>query len=74
MARPDSRVMVLIGAGWQAQAQLEAISLVLPALERVQVWSRSAQRVQDFIGEMNIWRVIGPMSVKLMQLSVVIHQ
>ena len=52
MARPDSRVMVLIGAGWQAQAQLEAISLVLPALERVQVWSRSAQRVQDFIGKM----------------------
>jgi alanine dehydrogenase len=52
MARPDSRVMTLFGAGWQARAQLEAIRLVLPSLERVNVISRSAERVASFIAEM----------------------
>ncbi len=52
MARPDSRVMTLFGAGWQARAQLEAIRLVLPSLERVNVVSRSAERVASFIAEM----------------------
>jgi alanine dehydrogenase len=52
MARPDSRVMTLFGAGWQARAQLEAIAKVLPKLERVNVISRSPQRVQTFCAEM----------------------
>jgi alanine dehydrogenase len=52
MARPDSRVMTLFGAGWQARAQLEAIRLVLPSLERVNVVSRSPERVASFIAEM----------------------
>ena len=52
MARPDSRVMTLFGAGWQARAQLEAIARVLPALERVNVLSRSPQRVQEFCAQM----------------------
>lgn len=52
MARPGSRTMVLVGAGWQARAQLEAIAKVMPALERVQVWSRSPERVTAFCAEM----------------------
>ncbi len=52
LARPESRVMTLFGAGWQARAQLDAISRVLPALERVNVVGRSSERVQRFCGDM----------------------
>lgn len=48
MARPDSRVMTLFGAGYQAQAQLEAIAAVAPRLERVNVIGRSPERLAEF--------------------------
>ena len=52
MARPDSRVMTLFGAGWQARAQLEAVCQVLPSIERVNVVGRSPDRVASFIADM----------------------
>jgi ornithine cyclodeaminase/alanine dehydrogenase-like protein (mu-crystallin family) len=52
MASPESRVMTLFGAGWQARAQLEAVCQVLPLLERVNVIGRSADRVASFIADM----------------------
>jgi ornithine cyclodeaminase/alanine dehydrogenase-like protein (mu-crystallin family) len=52
LARPESRVMTLFGAGWQAESQLEAIARVLPKLERVNVIGRSPQRVQSFCEKM----------------------
>jgi len=52
MARPESRVMTMFGAGWQARAQLEAIRRVLPKLERVNIVGRSAERVERFCREM----------------------
>lgn len=48
LARPDSRVMTLFGAGWQAESQLEAIARVLPGLERINVVGRSPERTQRF--------------------------
>ena len=54
MARADSRVMTLFGAGWQARAQLDAIARVLPGLERVNVIGRSAQRVTEFCAAMAV--------------------
>ena len=53
LARPESRVMALCGAGWQARAQLDAIARVLPQLERVHVIGRSPERVQQFCTEMS---------------------
>ena len=47
MARPDSRRLLVVGAGYQAQTQAEAISKVL-RLERVDVYSRTAQRREEF--------------------------
>ena len=52
LARTNSRIMTLFGAGWQARAQLEAISRVLPGLERVNVVGRSAERMQRFCEDM----------------------
>ncbi|GAA2026960.1 ornithine cyclodeaminase family protein [Agromyces tropicus] len=43
LARPDARVLGLIGAGVLAEAHLEAISLVR-SLTRVVIWSRTAER------------------------------
>jgi len=48
MARPDSRVMTLFGAGFQAQSQVEALARVLPKLERINLVSRSPERAQKF--------------------------
>jgi len=52
LARPDSRVMTMFGAGWQAESQLQAIVRVLPKLERVNVIGRSPERVQRFCERM----------------------
>src|SRR5258706_6994284 len=41
LARPESRGMTLFGAGWQARSQLEAISRVLPRLERINLVERA---------------------------------
>jgi len=53
MARPDSRVLTLFGAGWQAESQLEALARVLPSLERVFVVSRRPERARDFCRRMS---------------------
>lgn len=52
LARPESRVMTMFGAGWQAESQLEAIARVLPKLERVNVIGRSAERARSFCEKM----------------------
>ena len=48
MARPDSRVMALFGAGFQAQSQVEALKRALPSLERINLVSRSPERAREF--------------------------
>ena len=51
LARRDAAVLALIGAGVQARSHLEAITRVCP-LRDVRVWSRSPQRVHEFLREM----------------------
>jgi len=48
LARPGARSLGLIGAGWQVESQLEAIRAAVPSLERVVVWSRTAERAAAF--------------------------
>lgn len=52
MARPDSRVMALFGAGFQAQSQVEALTRALPSLERINVVSRSPERARKFCDDL----------------------
>jgi ornithine cyclodeaminase/alanine dehydrogenase len=47
LARPESRVLGLVGAGALAVAHVEALSKVLP-LEAVHVWSRSDATLDSF--------------------------
>jgi len=52
LARPDSRLVCLFGAGWQARSQLAALACVLNKIERVTVVGRSADRLHRFCDEM----------------------
>ena len=47
LARPDSTVAGVFGAGWQAEGHLRAICSALP-LERVKVFSRKVDKLQAF--------------------------
>ncbi|MDE1545063.1 ornithine cyclodeaminase family protein [Dechloromonas agitata] len=47
LARPDSTIAGVFGAGWQAEGHVRAICATLP-LEQVKVFSRKADKLQDF--------------------------
>lgn len=47
LARPESRVAGVFGAGWQAEGHVRAICAALP-LEKVKVFSRKADKLQAF--------------------------
>ena len=51
LARPDAKVVGIFGSGWQAQGQLEALAAVR-RLERVKVYSRTAEKVAKFCERM----------------------
>jgi ornithine cyclodeaminase/alanine dehydrogenase-like protein (mu-crystallin family) len=50
LARPDSRRLGIIGSGFQARTQLEAMMAALP-FEQVRVWSRSEEKRAAFAAE-----------------------
>jgi alanine dehydrogenase len=52
LARPDSTVAGVFGAGWQAEGHVRAICAAMP-LERVKVFSRKADKLQDFCRRMS---------------------
>ena len=52
LARPDSRVAGVFGSGWQAEGHVRAICAALP-LERVKVFGRNADKLQDFCRRMS---------------------
>ena len=51
LARADAKVAGVFGAGWQAQGQIEALAAVRK-LERVKVWSRTADKLAKFCEQM----------------------
>lgn len=48
LARAEARSLGVIGAGWQAESQVACIRAALPGIERVVVYSRNAERLEDF--------------------------
>lgn len=52
LARKDSRIVGLIGAGAQAKTQLMALLSLYGGLEEVRVWSRTKETREGFIAEM----------------------
>lgn len=51
MARPDARVAAIIGTGFQALTQVEAVDAVR-RLAEVRVWSRSVEKREAFAAEL----------------------
>ncbi len=51
LARPDSRVLGVIGSGYQMRTQVEAVCHELP-IERLQVWSPTQRNRERFASEM----------------------
>jgi len=52
MARADAKTAAIVGTGWQAEAQLEAIATVRK-LEKVTVYGRDAARREEFVRKMD---------------------
>ncbi len=48
LARRDARTLGVIGCGWQAEAQVEAIRAAVPSLERVVAYCRTPERLETF--------------------------
>jgi alanine dehydrogenase len=48
LARRDASTLGVIGCGWQAEAQVEAIRAALPSLERVVAYCRTPERLRNF--------------------------
>jgi ornithine cyclodeaminase/alanine dehydrogenase-like protein (mu-crystallin family) len=48
LARPGASTLGVIGCGWQAEAQVDAIRAAVPTIERVVAYCRTPARLQDF--------------------------
>lgn len=51
LARPNSRVLAIVGAGVQARTQLAALRLALPRLELVKIYDPDRERASVFAAE-----------------------
>ena len=51
LARADAKVAGVFGSGWQAQSQIEAL-VAVRRIERVKVWSRTADKLAKFCAMM----------------------
>jgi ornithine cyclodeaminase/alanine dehydrogenase-like protein (mu-crystallin family) len=52
LAPANSKVLGIVGPGWQATFQVEAVAAACP-IERVVVWGRTPKRRKDFIKQMS---------------------
>lgn len=53
LARPESRTLAVIGSGFQARTQVEAIRAAMPGVDRVRVWSRSPEKREAFARDLS---------------------
>ncbi|WP_028867244.1 ornithine cyclodeaminase family protein [Psychromonas arctica] len=53
LARPNSRVLTIIGAGAVASSMIDAYRALFPKLEKVQVWNRTFAKAQKLAQEKN---------------------
>jgi ornithine cyclodeaminase/alanine dehydrogenase-like protein (mu-crystallin family) len=51
LAPPDARSLAIIGSGFQARSQLEAVLAVRPEIDDIRVWSRHQDKRERFAAE-----------------------
>lgn len=49
LARPDSRHLLIVGAGTVATSLVKAYAAALPGIERISVWSRRPEQAQQLV-------------------------
>jgi len=70
LARRNSRIVGMLGAGVQARTQLEAVLEVLPGIERVKVYDVNKENAARFVKEFPAGRGRGMTSVESPELAV----
>lgn len=55
LALPGARVMGMLGSGWQARTQVQAMRRVFPSLQGIQVYSPTVAHREAFAREMSDW-------------------
>jgi ornithine cyclodeaminase/alanine dehydrogenase-like protein (mu-crystallin family) len=53
LARSDARTLGVIGCGWQAEAQVDAIRAAVPSIERVVAYCRTEEKLRRFCGKVD---------------------
>ena len=51
LARPDSRVLTIVGAGAVASSMIDAYRALFPRLEKIQIWNRTFAKAQKLAKE-----------------------
>ena len=51
LARPGARTLGVIGCGWQAESQVEAIRAAVPTIGRVAAYCRTPERLEAFCAQ-----------------------
>lgn len=54
LARPDSRHLLIVGAGTVAASLIKAYTAVLPNIERVSIWSRRPEQAAALAAELSV--------------------
>lgn len=49
LARPDSRHLLIVGAGTVAASLAKAYTAVMPGIERISVWARRAEKADELV-------------------------
>ncbi len=57
LARPDSKHLLIVGAGTVATSLVKAYPAVLPGIERISVWSRRPEQAQKMVAGLDRSRV-----------------
>ncbi|SEN80156.1 ornithine cyclodeaminase family protein [Palleronia pelagia] len=52
LARPDSRHLLIVGAGTVARSLIHAYAAVFPGLERITLWARRPEQARDLADDM----------------------
>ena len=48
LSRPDASTLGVLGCGWQAESQVQAIRETVPSIEHVVAYCRTEERLEDF--------------------------
>ncbi len=64
LANADARSVAILGTGFQARTQLEAICIARPAIDDLRVWGRTPSKVEAFCRELSVTlgRTVRPMT------------